>query len=706
MRPLRRSLSRFPSKNPKTSDQIIYPHDAAVSESACDRHWSEYVAEAVDHLVSAGHHDAVTLAIGRVPPLMRSDVVMDAAIQRYLDASHERLNDTTVTRDDLANQLCEQSPELASRVRLCQSLDQDLTVSRAAASPPTEALAANTVTPTALPRDFGPCWRDGAPRFMLLERLPGGRRSEAFRAVDRARTDRDRTHTVVVKVGAPIADATAFVAESSRLARVESPYVSRVIDAGVWRSQPYIVTEYVNGPSLRAQAEAGPFPLSPSHATELMIDVLQGLMHAHLVGVRHLDIHPGNVVLNASGRAVLVDFELGCGPADKAAPHLGLSPTSDVYVARGAPGFLAPELLVGMASEAGLMKADVYAASGLLLWLLTGQVPNGKTSDEVFSFAEQAVRGSGQDVEAPGLQAVRVDADLRAILHRGLASNPASRYASAGELAEDLRRWRSHEPLWWASPSLTHRAQLAIRRVSGPARATVCALLCFTFALMSLVVTSRIRSLTSERNRALALAAASQSARAAAESEATTGRLVEEQLTVARQFTSILGGLIDSPLTSEGAEWIALFVAARDLSEPLGLDQKLVRAIALRRVQLLDAALRSPSQGEHVVQTPSLEQAIASAARGSWLLEAKEYDDAVAALELAHKTMSALAPPTEPLRERIAWRLSVAKVLRSNGSDSEAVNQLCANAELVRSLPHPTRELIRPFLEEQHPWDR
>lgn len=669
------SRSRAASNTPQVSVT------RATSRCLADDYWCDGMPQLVDSIRNQGIELDLHAVLCQIPEVDRSDAVIDAAIRSIITAAIKQDGPRKgATRNEIVQSLIDRSPHLASRVRLAAMLD-DVLDSELAAHPINSAHSGLD----RLPFEFGPVWSRHEQRFLLVERLPGGRRSQAFRAIDRARSDGSRSHMVVVKM-LPADDRSASdwaIAEASRLARVDCENVCRVVDAGIADGVPYLVTDFVAGATLAQLPALGSFPLPAPRAVDLILDVCRGLEQAHSAGVRHLDIHPGNVVVAASGRGVLVDFGLGI--------HV-LEPANDAgdTLSCGAPGFIAPELVAGFRSEAiDLVKSDVYAVGGLLLWLVTGRAPNGTTVAEADAF-HATLQGpeSTPNRLPPGLVGISLDEDLRSILTRALAVTPKDRYRSVAAFASDLSAWNRHEVIPWTEPSTLHRMKLAVRRASPARRWGVASAATIFIGLLMLLVVQQFDSMARERDAALARAAASEAARAAAKAESKSNELAQERLKQAGELGGLLRMLLNDAGVMKGAEWIAGLVAMRDTSARLGEDSELIDQIARRRLDLFERAKRV-LPGEYP-DDPSVEDAAFAAARGSWILETNAKDwqaRAVRSLETANEIVQKILPPNERFRRAVEYRYNVAKVIQSNGTDADAVAACRQSQSWFDSLP-------------------
>jgi tetratricopeptide (TPR) repeat protein len=194
---------------------------------------------------------------------------------------------------------------------------------------------------------------------------------------------------------------------------------------------PYLVMEYLAGPTLGRLIEPGA-GLEPDRATELIAQVADGLAAAHDAGLVHRDIKPDNIMIDpATGRAKLMDFGLARDEAG------GESLTREDVLA-GTPTHMSPEQALGQALD---RRSDVYSLGVTLYQCLTGEVPFRGTPHMV-------IRQVCEDEPRP-LRRLndRIPRDLETICLKAMAKEPARRYPSARELAEDLRRWLRDEPI-------------------------------------------------------------------------------------------------------------------------------------------------------------------------------------------------------------------------------------------------------------------
>lgn len=154
-----------------------------------------------------------------------------------------------------------------------------------------------------------------------------------------------------------------FQHEVRSAAEVRHEHLVAILDSGELDGRPYIASAYVEGPTLEQRVRgAGPLPLAD--ALRLVGEVTSGLEALHLAGLVHRDVKASNILLDASGRAMLADFGLARG-----AGYTLLTRPGQVL---GTLEYLAPELIRG---EPATVESDIYALGCTVYEAITGQTP-------------------------------------------------------------------------------------------------------------------------------------------------------------------------------------------------------------------------------------------------------------------------------------------------------------------------------------------
>lgn len=227
--------------------------------------------------------------------------------------------------------------------------------------------------------------------------------------------------------------------EARTMARLSHPHVARLHDVGEYQGQLFLVMELVEGGTLRRWLQEK--PRTRREILARFIQAAEGLAATHALGIVHRDFKPDNVLLTRDGQVRITDFGLSNVTGAQAArlgPGAGATGTERLTVTGallGTPAYGAPEQLRG---ERGDERSDQFAFCVVLYEALNGQRPfEGATHEELLASMErQAIRP-----EQPG-----VPGWLKALVRRGLSSDPARRFESMdalrARLARDAGAWR------------------------------------------------------------------------------------------------------------------------------------------------------------------------------------------------------------------------------------------------------------------------
>jgi tetratricopeptide (TPR) repeat protein len=223
-----------------------------------------------------------------------------------------------------------------------------------------------------------------------------------------------------------------FRVEAEAAARLQHPNIVQIHEVGEHDGRPYLVMEFAGGGSLAHRLDGTPW--AGRDAARLVETLARAVQAAHEHGVLHRDLKPGNVLLLADGTPKLSDF----GLAKLLVGGATLTQTGGVF---GTPSYMPPEQASGNPREMG-PAVDVYALGAVLYQLLTGRPPfKAATALETLHQVKTA------EPVAPRALQPAVPRDLETVCLKCLQKDPRRRYASAGELAEDLRRFAAGEPI-------------------------------------------------------------------------------------------------------------------------------------------------------------------------------------------------------------------------------------------------------------------
>lgn len=240
--------------------------------------------------------------------------------------------------------------------------------------------------------------------------------------------DRELSRLVAVKLLLPAGLASRdfrarFDREARLTARIRSPHVAGVYAFDIEAPEPYILYEYVEGPTLYERvmkARHGRIPVD--EAGRLLREILVGLAALHELGIVHRDLKPRNVVLRGGATAVLIDLGLGRGQKDETLTKTGLM--------LGTPAFMPPQQMLAEDSEP---TWDVYAAALTYFLMVSGETPFAGTSfPEVYNAKVEGVTRGLRD------RGFAVPEGIEALVVRSLSGDPGDRPRDAGAMLEAL----------------------------------------------------------------------------------------------------------------------------------------------------------------------------------------------------------------------------------------------------------------------------
>jgi WD40 repeat protein len=242
-----------------------------------------------------------------------------------------------------------------------------------------------------------------------------------------------------------------FQTEAEATARLQHPNIAQIFEVGQQYGVPYLAMEYVDGGTLHEKLLGKPQPARQT--AEMIMTLARAMQYAHEQGVVHRDLKPENVLLASGGHEPpggetaensrpsladctpkITDFGLAKLVEDGAGVSL-----SGVIV--GTPSYMAPEQAEGKSGQIG-PAVDTYALGAILYEMLTGGPPFKGIS--LVDTLEQVRTG---DLLPPSRLVPKVPRDLETICLKSLARTPASRYPSAGALADDVERYLQGKPI-------------------------------------------------------------------------------------------------------------------------------------------------------------------------------------------------------------------------------------------------------------------
>jgi eukaryotic-like serine/threonine-protein kinase len=232
-----------------------------------------------------------------------------------------------------------------------------------------------------------------------------------------------------------------FEQEARAAAALNHPNILAVYDIGARDGVPYVVSELLEGQTLREQLSAG--PLSVRKAVEYAIQIAHGLEAAHEKGIVHRDLKPENLLVMANGRVKILDFglaKLTDGPLGSAGPAEAGSDTTHTSITMpgvvlGTVGYMSPEQIRGLPTD---HRSDIFSFGAILYEMLSGHraFRGDTTADTMMAILKEP--------HAPVPAERNLPAALERIVDRCLEKAAAARFQSAGDLAFALEGLSSH----------------------------------------------------------------------------------------------------------------------------------------------------------------------------------------------------------------------------------------------------------------------
>jgi len=332
----------------------------------------------------------------------------------------------------------------------------DATVPDGAPLLPSPSGEAATLAPAGGPLPTEP--RPSVPGYEIHEELGRGGMGVVYKA---RQLSLNRFVALKMILAGPYAGTeqlARFRLEAEAVARLQHPGIVHIHEIGSQAGHAYLALEYVAGGTLTRKCAGRPLP--PDEAATLVEALARAVHYAHQQGIVHRDLKPGNVLLTEDGRSKITDFGLAkrldpasaASPASPASP--GRKPGEDLTTTGailGTPAYMAPEQAGGKRGTVG-PSADVYALGAILYDLLTGRPPfqSDNAVDVIY-------RVMTEEPMPPRRIEPTCPRDLETVCLKCLRKDPAGRYASAADLADDLGRFLAGEPTQARPPTAGER---------------------------------------------------------------------------------------------------------------------------------------------------------------------------------------------------------------------------------------------------------
>ncbi len=260
-------------------------------------------------------------------------------------------------------------------------------------------------------------------RYHLIEPLGEGGMAMVYKAYD-ATLDRNVAIKVIrTEIGGDPTFLQRFQREAKALAKLDHPYILKVLDYGEQEGLPYLVMPFVAGGTLKARMGS---PTSPGETARILAPIARALAYAHQQGIIHRDVKPANILITPTGEPMLSDFGIA-----KMLENEGHTQLTATGVGMGTPDYMAPEQWLGTVDA----RTDVYALGVILFQMITGRLPYSADTP-----AAVLLKHMQDPLPRPGDFVPGLADSVERVIFKALAKDPADRFHSMDRFAEALER--------------------------------------------------------------------------------------------------------------------------------------------------------------------------------------------------------------------------------------------------------------------------
>ncbi len=221
-----------------------------------------------------------------------------------------------------------------------------------------------------------------------------------------------------------------FAQEARAAAALNHPNILSVFDVGTDPGAPYVVSELLEGETLRDRLKHG--PISVRKSIDYALQIARGLAAAHSKGIVHRDLKPENIFVTEDGRVKILDFGLAKVITDhvSSADAATMQPLTEPGLVIGTVGYMSPEQVRGKPAD---QRSDIFAFGAILYEMVSGtRAFHGESAADTMSSILK------DDVPELAESTRNIPPGLDRIVHHCLEKNPSQRFQSAGDLAFDL----------------------------------------------------------------------------------------------------------------------------------------------------------------------------------------------------------------------------------------------------------------------------
>ena len=360
----------------------------------------------------------------------RLAVLLEDLTTGPVDQAHVRLEKLCLQNTDLAGQL----RELFATVSVTDAVAMESTIIMLDDSGGEVGAKQKDIRPfigdgfvpgvSSLPAQFG--------EYELLEEIGRGGMGIVYRAVQKSLQRVVAVKMLLRRDLASQADLTRFRSEAEAAAQLDHPGIVSIFEVGECKGHPFYSMRYIEGTTLAKRLQVGPIP--PREGAQILLRVAEAVQAAHARGVLHRDLKPSNILIDLAGKPHVSDF----GLAKRLEGNQTMTHTGAIL---GTPCYMSPEQAAGSRGDVGPVS-DVWSLGAILYQVLVNRPPFQASSpmDTLLAVLE---------VDPPLPRSINreVNRDLEMIALKTLQKPQDLRYASAADLAKDLRAFLASEPI-------------------------------------------------------------------------------------------------------------------------------------------------------------------------------------------------------------------------------------------------------------------
>jgi len=292
--------------------------------------------------------------------------------------------------------------------------------------------------------------------FEILSLIGAGGMGEVYRARD-CRLERDVAIKVLPRfVSFDLERLSRFEQEAKAAAALNHPNILAVFQMGTYEEAPYLVSELLEGETLREQVKRGPIPLKK--AIDYGLQIAHGLAAAHGKGIVHRDLKPENLFVTSDGRIKMLDFGLAKLTHAESEPQV-TKQTFDTEpgAVLGTVGYMSPEQVRGQAAD---NRSDIFAIGAILY-----EMVSGKRAFQLETKADTMNAILNEDPPALSRVTPKISRALAQVVHRCMEKNADHRFQSVSDLLSVLPPLA--EALPFPSAPLSRARKVTLRAVTA-----------------------------------------------------------------------------------------------------------------------------------------------------------------------------------------------------------------------------------------------